>query len=59
MKEGRDEALAEEGVLLRKDFRMRASSFKHLYKALYKVRKQRLEKSIPKDGFPSYSWPHR
>lgn len=24
------------GVLLRKDFRMRASSFKHLYKALYK-----------------------
>lgn len=57
VKEGRDEALAEEGVLLRKDFRMRAFSFKHLYKALYKVRKQRLEKSIPKDGFPSYSWP--
>lgn len=40
------------GVLLRKDFRMRASSFKHLYKALYKVRKQRLESPFPKMASP-------
>lgn len=58
MKAGRDEALPRKGVLLRKDFRMTASGFKHLSEALYAVKKQRLEKSVPKDGFPSCLWPH-